>query len=127
MLNVNPQDSQPIWSQIENEIRRLIAIGRLAPGAAVPSVRELSKELRVNPGTVQKAYQVLCDAGLLAVRRGEGTFVKSTPRALAKGERADKLREAAIRYTSLAATIGATPSETREIVNSEIERIMEEK
>lgn len=74
-LRVDPSDSTPIWSQIEEGVRRLVASGALAAGAAVPSVRELARELRVNPATVAKAYQRLCEAELLVVRRGEGTFV----------------------------------------------------
>lgn len=124
MINVNPQDSVPIWKQIEGEIRRLVAIGRLERGMAVPSVRELSQELRVNPGTVQKAYQQLCASGLLAVRRGEGTFVEGTPERISSDERSERLRELAVRYASLASTTGATPGEATEIVVDQIKRIM---
>ena len=78
-LQVNPSDATPIWSQIEEGVRRLVASGALAAGSAVPSVRELARDLRVNPATVAKAYQRLTDAGVLSVRRGEGTFVAQTP------------------------------------------------
>lgn len=115
----------PIWKQIEQEIRRLVAIGRLTPGEAVPSVREVSKDLRVNPATVQKAYQRLCDEGLLAVRRGEGTFVQGQSVKLDGEHRREELREAAMRYASLAATIGATATEAQRIVQKEIERVMD--
>ncbi|HEY0787917.1 MAG TPA: GntR family transcriptional regulator, partial [Thermoanaerobaculia bacterium] len=74
MLQINPTDSVPIWKQIEEEVRRLVALGAFKPGTAVPSVRELAQRLRINPATVAKAYQRLTDAGVLAVRRGEGTF-----------------------------------------------------
>ncbi|MBW3670500.1 MAG: GntR family transcriptional regulator, partial [Acidobacteria bacterium] len=100
-------------------------IGRLTPGEAVPSVREVSKDLRVNPATVQKAYQRLCDEGLLAVRRGEGTFVQGQSVKLDGEHRREELREAAVRYASLAATIGATALEARRIVQREIERVMD--
>lgn len=125
MITINPRDAVPIWKQIEQEIRRLVAIGRLTPGEAVPSVREVSKDLRVNPATVQKAYQRLCDEGLLAVRRGEGTFVEGEPRRLDGEHRREELREAAVRYASLAATIGATKAEADRIVLREIERVMD--
>lgn len=125
MLTINPRDAVPIWKQIEQEIRRLVAIGRLTPGEAVPSVREVSKDLRVNPATVQKAYQRLCDEGLLAVRRGEGTFVQGQAAKLDGEHRREELREAAVRYASLAATIGATTVEAQRIVQKEIERVMD--
>jgi len=106
-LHVDPRDATPIWKQIEEALRRLVASGALAPGKGVPSVRELAAELRINPATVAKAYQRLADAGVLSVRRGEGTFVAENPPALAKGERSRELADGALRYASLAATLGA--------------------
>ena len=92
-------------------MRRLVAAGGLKPGAAVPSVRDLARDLRVNPATVAKAYQRLTDAGLLAVRRGEGTFVADEPPAMLKSERSRALRDGAIRYATTAVTLGASRSE----------------
>src|ERR1700758_1951367 len=106
-LHVAPADSTPIWSQIEEGVRRLVASGALAPGGPVPSVRELARDLAVNPATVAKAYQRLTDAGVLTVRRGEGTYVASSPPTLGKGERTKLLKEGATRYASLAVTIGS--------------------
>jgi GntR family transcriptional regulator len=107
-LRIDPTDATPIWSQIEEGLRRLVASGALAPGAVVPSVRDLARELRINPATVAKAYQRLTDAGVLTVRRGDGTYVAEKPPAMSKAERARLLREAAVRYASLAATVGVT-------------------
>ncbi len=124
MLTINTKDAVPIWKQIEQEIRRLVATGRLIPGEAVPSVREVAKDLRVNPATVQKAYQRLCEEGLLAVRRGEGTFVEASPLKTDAKHRREELQDAAVRYASLAATIGASTAEAQRIVTKEIERVM---
>jgi GntR family transcriptional regulator len=105
---VDPRDAVPIWKQIETAVRRLVASGAVAAGGGLPSVRDLSRQLRVNPATVAKAYQRLADAGVLEVRRGEGTFVAAAPPALARGERQRTLREAAARYAALGATLGAS-------------------
>ena len=70
MFAINPSDPAPIWRQIEEGVRRLIALGALKPGAAVPSVRDLARDLRVNPNTVARAYQRLTDSGVLAVLFG---------------------------------------------------------
>jgi GntR family transcriptional regulator len=113
-LRVNPAEAAPIWKQIEEGARRLVASGQLAPGQAVPSVRELARDLRVNPATVSKAYQRLCDAGVFEVRRGEGTFVSDAPPAMRKAARRDALREGAERYASLGVTLGATRSDAAE-------------
>jgi GntR family transcriptional regulator len=107
VIRIDPADATPIWSQIEESLRRLVASGALKPGAAVPSVRDLARELNVNPATVAKAYQRLTDAGVLAVRRGEGTYVADAPPAMSRAERTRILRDAAVRYASVAATLGA--------------------
>ena len=111
---VDPADPAPIWRQIEEGVRRLAASGALTPGSAVPSVRELAKELRVNPATVAKAYQRLADAGLLVVRRGEGTYLADAPPRLPESERRRILREGATRYATLAVSIGASKERAKE-------------
>ena len=112
MFHVDPTDAAPIWRQIEASVRRLVAAGALAPGAAVPSVRELARELRINPATVAKGYQRLVDAGVLAARRGEGTYVADAPPPMAAGERDGALREGATRLAALALTLGVGRGET---------------
>ncbi len=115
-LRVDPSDSVPLWKQIEENVRRLVASAALRPGAAVPSVRDLARDLSINPATVAKGYQRLVDAGILSVRRGEGTFVADKPPALPRGEREKELETGALRYASLAVTLGAPPEEAVEQV-----------
>lgn len=110
-LRIDPRDARPIWRQIEEGVQHLVARGALPPGALVPSVRDLARELQVNPATVSKAYQRLMDAGVLAVRRGEGTFVSETPPPASDSRRNGRLREEAMRYASLAVTMGADREE----------------
>jgi len=112
-LHVDPSDSTPIWSQIEEGVRRLVASGALAAGAAVPSVRDLARELSINPATVAKAYQRLAEAGVLVVKRGDGTYVSDSPPPMGRGERARTLKDSAGRYASVAVTIGAGIDEAR--------------
>jgi len=64
-----------VYVQIENQVQFAIASGRLKPGEQLPSVRELSERLQVNPNTVAKAYRDLEVMGLLYTRRGMGVFV----------------------------------------------------
>jgi len=110
-LRIDPRDARPIWRQIEENVQHLVARGALPAGAPVPSVRDLARELQVNPATVSKAYQRLTDAGVLAVRRGEGTFVSEAPPLLSNSRRNGRLREEAVRYASLAVTLGASREE----------------
>jgi len=114
---VDPADAAPIWRQIEEGVRRLVASNALRPGTAVPSVREMAREFRINPATVAKAYQRLVDAGVLVMQRGEGTFVAETPPTFKAEERGLALREAALRFASLAMTLGADKRESETAIS----------
>jgi GntR family transcriptional regulator len=119
MFDINPSDAAPIWRQIEEGMRRMISLGTLTPGDSVPSVRDLARDLRVNPNTVARAYQRLTDAGVFNVRRGEGTFVAQVPVQLKKSERSETLRDAATRYAGTALAVGAElPEASRELEHS---------
>lgn len=117
-LRIDPRDARPIWRQIEEGVQHLVARGALAAGALVPSVRDLARELQVNPATVSKAYQRLTDAGVLIVRRGEGTFVSTTPPTASDSRRNGRLHEEAVRYASLAVTLGADRDEALRTVEA---------
>lgn len=108
---MNPALPAPIWSQIEDCVRQLVASGALRPGDPLPSVRDLAREQRINPNTVANAYQRLADAGVLESRRGEGTFVAERPPAMSATERARALRDGAARLAALAVNLGATQPE----------------
>lgn len=111
LLDIDPAAAAPIWRQIEDGMRRLVASGALPAGTAVPSVRELARELRVNPATVSKAYQGLTADGALEVRRGEGTFVAERPAGTLADERKRLLAEGARRYVEAARSMGVTESD----------------
>ena len=126
MFAINPADPAPIWRQIEEGIRRLIALGTLQPGASVPSVRDLARELRVNPNTVARAYQRLTEGGVLVVRRGEGTYVSETPVQPKKAEKTEMLRDAATRYASAAIAAGVDVTEAEEALRHAFDRMVRE-
>ena len=117
-LDIDTTAATPIWRQIEDGVRRRVASGRTPAGTAVPSVRELARDLRVNPATVSKAYRRLTEAGLLEVRRGEGTFVAE----LAAGDRRDEgrrlLGDGAMAFVRVARSIGAERGEAGEALET---------
>jgi len=110
-LRIDTSDPRPIWRQIEEGVTNQVASGALAAGDAVPSVRDLARELRVNPATVAKAYQRLSDAGLLETRRGDGTYVAEAPPELTRRQRRERMVEAARRLAAVAAALGADRAE----------------
>ncbi|HHX50914.1 MAG TPA: GntR family transcriptional regulator [Clostridia bacterium] len=75
MIRIDPRSSQPIYEQIVEKIKENIIRGILQPGDKLPSVRELSAILTINPNTVSKAYQELEREKTIETLRGRGTFV----------------------------------------------------
>jgi GntR family transcriptional regulator len=76
-ITVDEADQRPIYKQVADEIRALIASGGLREGAQLPPVRQLAADLGVNLNTVATAYRELQAEGLLAIRHGAGAVVSS--------------------------------------------------
>ncbi len=71
MFILNPHSSVPIYQQLVDQVRRLVAGGQLVPGAELPSVREMAHEHTVHPMTISKAYSLLESEGILERHRGK--------------------------------------------------------
>ncbi len=78
MFILDPHSSVPIYQQLIDQVRRLVASGLLTPGAELPSVREMAQEHTVHPMTISKAYSLLESEGILERRRGKPMTV-ATP------------------------------------------------
>ena len=85
-IEIQPQDGMPIYRQISNQIKYLIASGQLTTGQELPGVRTLAEQLTVTPNTIVKAYSELEAEGLLEKRRGSGTYVSDTNSPLTRKE-----------------------------------------
>jgi GntR family transcriptional regulator len=125
MLRLDPRDPLPLWRQVEEGVRNLVASGTLTAGAAVPSVRELARDLMVNPATIARAYQRLCDGGVLESRRGDGTYVSTEPPVLSAEERRRRLQPAARSFVAQARTLGVAPEETVAMVRETMRELEE--
>jgi GntR family transcriptional regulator len=77
---LNPQSGTPIYRQLIDQVRRMVASGQLAAGAALPSVRELALEHAINPMTISKAYSLLESEGVLERQRGKPMTVAAQDR-----------------------------------------------
>ena len=86
LASIDIHSSVAVYAQIENHIQFAIAAGKLKAGDQLPSVRELSERLSVNPNTVAKAYRDLEVMGLLYTRRGMGVFVNKGVEAKCREE-----------------------------------------
>jgi GntR family transcriptional regulator len=92
-IHISANDGVPIYLQIVNQVKYLVAAQRLLPGEALPSVRKLAEQLVVNPNTVARAYRELETAGVLTTRRGAGVYVSEGGSPLARGEQTRILTE----------------------------------
>ncbi|MFQ5885904.1 MAG: GntR family transcriptional regulator [Anaerolineae bacterium] len=96
-IEVDYESGVPIYAQIMEQIKRLVATGRLKPGDQLPTIRQLAVDLRVNPNTVVHAYHELDSQGVISTQQGRGTFIAQRP---------DEGRLAAMRRDRLRAIMG---------------------
>lgn len=97
-FEVHAGSPSPIYEQIEKQIRREVAAGRLPIGEQLPSVRALAEQLTVNPNTVARAYAELTAEGVVESQQGRGFFVAERRQILNKEERLRRLDEAARQF-----------------------------
>ncbi len=74
-ITINLTDGVPIYRQIVNQVKYLVASGLIQPGEELPPIRTLALQLKVTPNTIVKAYGELETSGVIHKRRGSGTFV----------------------------------------------------
>jgi GntR family transcriptional regulator len=92
-LHISTSDGLPIYLQIVNQVKYLVASGRLSAGEELPPIRTLAQELVINPNTVARAYRELELVGVVEKRRTAGTYVSATGSPLARRERVRILTE----------------------------------
>ncbi len=92
-IHLSRQDGVPTYLQIVNQVKRLVASGRLQEGEELPPIRVLAEQLLINPNTVARAYRELETAGIVAKRSTTGTYVSGAGSPLARRERLKILTE----------------------------------
>lgn len=120
-LQLNPTLGIPIYRQVMDQIREQIAAGKLRPGDQLPSIRELSTELRINPTSAVKAYNELRHLGLIVQDQGRGTFVGATPN-VAEKDRNELLRREADAYVARAINWGFPSAKVTSAVDRALAR-----
>jgi GntR family transcriptional regulator len=118
MFSLHPASGIPIYRQLVDQVRRLIAGGQLPPGAQLPSVRDLAVEYAVNPMTVSKAYSLLEAEGLLERNRGKPMTVAAGRRAQASLAQRLRQIEPQVRQLALSARqLELTPRDLAALIN----------
>jgi len=117
----------PIYTQMVDRIKHLIASGVLEPGDQLPTVRQMAAELRVNFNTIARAYRILDEEGVISTQQGRGTYVLEP----LPPERASRLRSAALEgmtksFLEHAHQVGFKPEEVSMLLDKLIDTWREE-
>lgn len=121
-LFVSQSSDLPIYSQIEQQIRRQILSGELESGTPLPSMRILAKDLRVSVITVQKAYENLTRDGFITTGVGRGSFVAPLGDSFLRNENLRRVEEIATNLVKTAREGGITKQEVIALVEKEFEK-----
>ena len=122
-IRINSSNGVPIYRQIVDQVRVAVATGALTLGERLPSVRNLSETLTINPTTVQRAYLELEREGLIETRRGQGTFVLAETPTLPPPVRDERVRSGLRDAFATAHQLGLDVSRVRTLAREELERI----
>ncbi len=121
-LRLDPTNPEPLFQQLVSAVKHAVAVGAMAPGDRLPSVRELARELVVNPNTVARAYQALETEGVTRSRRGSGTFIADRRVTLRDDERRRRFREGLDALLSDAVHLGLSEPDVRGEIDEAIGR-----
>lgn len=122
MFNLNPSAGAPIYRQLVDQIKRMVAGGQLRPGDQLPSVRELALAHAVNPMTISKAYSLLEADGVLVRKRGKPMEVAPQSTDTGEDDAESWLREPLEQLISAARQLGLSDAELLALLKSRLNR-----
>jgi len=123
IIQVDTDALVPPYEQIREQIETMAIAGLLAPGAPLPSIRQLAADLGVAPGTVARAYSELDAAGIVHSRIGRGTVVTGKG-PLLKAKRAEsELRKAAEAFTRRVQQLGVSSATALSVISESLNKI----
>jgi GntR family transcriptional regulator len=125
-FEITTQNGVPVYDQIARQVKFAVADGALAPGDLIPSVRELAKELAVNPNTVARAYRQLQAEEIVEAIPGTGLAVRTGARRVCNTERRGLMKERMRLALAEAVTAGLELAEIKSLVESELARLAKE-
>lgn len=123
LLHVDAHNGLAVYDQIVRQVKFAVADGALRSGEMVPSVRELARDLAINPNTVARAYRQLQDDGVLETIRGTGLAVAAAARRQCQAERTKLIRARLRLVLEEAAHSGLDANEIASLTHTELETI----
>jgi GntR family transcriptional regulator len=122
-LQIDPHSGIPVYRQMMDQIKYYVAAGTLRAGDQLPSIRDLSQALAVNPTTVVKAYGELQHDDVIEMRHGKGAFVTNGATRLSDREREKALRRLARQLVVEAVQMGASQELAHRLLDEELSEI----
>jgi GntR family transcriptional regulator len=111
-LRLDFHGREPIYLQIVDQVKSMVASGVLKPGSQLPTVREVAADLRINFNTAARAYRLLHEEGVISTQQGRGTYVlEGPPPAGAKRIKRERLQSMVAGWVEEAKRFGFTPDE----------------
>ncbi len=111
-LRLDFHERQPIYLQIVDQVKSMVASGILKPGSQLPTVREVAADLRINFNTAARAYRLLHEEGVISTQQGRGTYVlEAPPAAESKRLKRDRLQTMVEGLLEEAKRFGYAPEE----------------
>ena len=119
-FSINPSNGTPVYEQVARQIMFAVASGGISSGEMIPSVREMARQLAINPNTVARAYRQLQDQQILETVRGEGIAVSKGARTKCKSARSKLIREQISQVIETAKQSQLSEDEIRKMVEAEL-------
>ena len=122
-LEIDFRSGIPIYVQIVERIKEMIASGRIRPGDQLPTVRTLALELRVNFNTIARSYRILDQVGIISTQQGRGTYImEMPPPEVTESIRRKALEALTHRFLADAERLQASSEELTEILKDQVAR-----
>ncbi|MEX2172570.1 MAG: GntR family transcriptional regulator [Pirellulales bacterium] len=123
-FQIEPHNGLAVYDQIVRQLKFAVAEGALEPGELAPSVRELAKELAINPNTVARAYRQLQDDGVLETVRGTGLAVTKTAKKLCRDARRELVAARVGQVVAEAIHSGLDAGEVEKLFRAELKKFV---
>lgn len=117
-FKIDPSSGLPIYLQLIDQIKYHISVGTLKAEDQLPSVRKLSTELRINPNTIAKAFNIMETDGIVYTRRGEGTFISSQAEVSSNKDRLEVLKNLVDQVVETALTLKVPREELQKLIET---------
>ena len=122
-IHISLIDGVPIYQQIVNQVKYLIAANRLTPGIELPTIRALAEQLQVNPNTIARAYRELEQQGVVEKRSTKGTFVADSVSRLTAKHRQLALQDRIDQLLAESKQLGFSIDQLFEQINSRANKL----